>query len=136
MSSFCRQPFSRPLLMPYLRATSVGVSVDPRFSATISPFCSSVQTRRRSPRVTPQAAPCAHPYDLSYERPQRALGPEPSAAARPWPTSITAKSPARCRRRIAYPGGDKELLYLGPIPTANRGSMHDAGTVQHHPKGA
>lgn len=50
-SSFCRQPYSRPLLMPYLRATSVGVHIDPGLSATISRFCSSVQTRRRSPRV-------------------------------------------------------------------------------------
>src|SRR5579863_4594832 len=49
--SFCRQPYSSPLLMPCLRATSVGVSVDPRLSATISRFCSTVQTRRRSPRV-------------------------------------------------------------------------------------
>src|SRR5580692_5720583 len=49
--TFCRQPYSSPLLMPCLRATSVGVSVDPRLSATISRFCSTVQTRRRSPRV-------------------------------------------------------------------------------------
>jgi hypothetical protein len=41
--------------------------------------------------------------DQSYGRPQRGRNPEPKSALRPWPISITAKSPAaRCRRRIAY----------------------------------
>jgi hypothetical protein len=37
--------------MPYLRATSVGVSTDPRLSSTIPSLCSSVPTRRQPPRV-------------------------------------------------------------------------------------
>jgi hypothetical protein len=54
--SFCRQPYSRPVLMPCLRATSVGVSAGLRLSATISRFYSSVQARRRSPRVMSSTA--------------------------------------------------------------------------------
>jgi hypothetical protein len=43
-----RHEYSRPLLIAYLRATSVGVSAEPRLSATIARFCSGVQVRRRS----------------------------------------------------------------------------------------
>src|ERR1700755_1703427 len=48
-----RHEYSRPLLIAYLRATSVGVRSDPRLSATIARFCSAVQVRRRSrPRTS------------------------------------------------------------------------------------
>ena len=39
------------MLIPCLRATSVGVSSEPRLSATIWLLWSAVQDRRRSPRV-------------------------------------------------------------------------------------
>src|SRR4051794_12556550 len=43
-----RHEYSRPLLIAYLRATSVGVSSELKLSATIARFCSGVQIRRRS----------------------------------------------------------------------------------------
>ena len=51
---------SRPLLIAYLRATSVGVTSEPRLSATIARFCSGVQVRRRS-RVRISTRPRPYP---------------------------------------------------------------------------
>jgi hypothetical protein len=65
--------------MPYLRATSVGVSTAPRLSATISLFCSSLQTRRRSLHVITSTGRNARSYDQSYERPRQDPDPKPVA---------------------------------------------------------
>ena len=52
--------YSSPLPIPYLRATSVGVSSGPKLSATMSRFCSGVQAWRRSARtMTSTGAPPA-----------------------------------------------------------------------------
>lgn len=93
----CRHEYSRPLLIAYLRATSVGVSSEfssqPRSPASAPPSKYAVARAQEPPH-----APALYPYDLSYGRPQHQR-PQPQTTMSPWPPSITIRQQTATRRR-------------------------------------